>query len=78
MANGTFTYPDRDGNRQKLVNPSDYDDYNIVIGIGDVDNATDATATLYTEPGSSGRSESIYPGGSLYSDDVFLCCRFTT
>ena len=78
MAKGTFSYPDADGNTQRIVDPSDYSDYNITIGVGEVDNATDSTANMYTKHNSDGRVELIYPGGQKYSDAVYLCCRFTS
>ncbi|MFE9328923.1 hypothetical protein ACIHDR_49275 [Nocardia sp. NPDC052278] len=77
MATGSFYFKDANGNSQQIDDPTDYDDYNVIIGAGDLSNATDATVTLYTERGGSGGSDSIYPGGSRYSSSVYLSCKFT-
>ncbi|WP_040839879.1 hypothetical protein [Nocardia brevicatena] len=77
MASGSFYFKDENGYPQHIDNPREWDDYNVIIGTSDLNNATDATVTLYTGRNGSGGSESIYPGGSRYSTAVYLSCRFT-
>lgn len=78
MATGVFSYRDGSGSTKQIANPADYQEYNIVIGNGDVNNATTSTAMLYSDPMGGGTSESIYPGGSYYSTKVFRSCKFVS
>ncbi|WP_280265078.1 hypothetical protein [Nocardia wallacei] len=77
MAKGTFSYRDETGYPRQIVDPREYNDYNVTIAAGDISNATDVTATLFTGRNGSGRSDSIYPGGSRYGHEVYLSCRFS-
>ncbi|WP_405498961.1 hypothetical protein [Nocardia sp. NBC_00511] len=78
MAIGSFSFNDENGIRQRIVDPREYADYNLIIGVGDVNNETDAIVTLHTQRNGSGDSDSVYPGARRYSRTVYVSCRFTS
>ncbi|MFQ6394496.1 hypothetical protein ACLMAJ_13645 [Nocardia sp. KC 131] len=78
MAVGTFNYQNASGYSERIENPAEYQNYNLIVGNGLVDNQTSATVTLYSDLDGRGDSDYLYPNSSRYLSRGYRSFKFTS
>ncbi len=78
MAVGTFSYLNSSGYTERLSNPDDYRTYNMSIRNGTVENRTNASVTLYSEPDGRGDAYYLNSNTNTYLSRGYQSCRFTS